>query len=316
MLVGVLGGPLGVLLGTSTGMLRRRRAADHADDQDIALAAISGRSQPGHTVLVAEVGEAPPRSSTAQRPSWVAPSPGVPPRTSTTRSSPPRPPRTRPTRGPAGAARPAARRAQGQVGAVQEQGQVVAELTPSRPRFLILGGAPRRRVRAEQAWPRPLGRTVGPARSPRSGAGRDVRPRPPGCTDSPAGQEYPQRARPRNTGDGQIQQHGLGVDAYRQPRRRSGKGDTRRVPADDPFIRRAAPGPGDRGEGARAGPVAAAGRSSGRDPTEQPGGQRRRLPKLSPDTPDTPDIPDTLPQAPEEPMPDDPADPEQLPAVP
>ena len=151
------------------------------------------------------------------------------------------------------------------------KGQVVAKLTPSRPRFLILGGAPRRRARAEQAWPRPLGTTVGPARSPRSGAGRDVRPRPPGCTDSPAGQEYPQCARPRNTGDGQIQQHGLGVDAYRQPRRRSARVTLAAYQLMTPSSDETRPGPGDRGEGARAGPVAAAGRSSGRDPTEQPG---------------------------------------------
>ena len=58
LLVGVLGGPLGMLLGTSTGMLVGSvAAADRADDQDVALAAISGQIQPGHTVLVAEVGE-------------------------------------------------------------------------------------------------------------------------------------------------------------------------------------------------------------------------------------------------------------------
>ena len=58
MLIGVLGGPLGVLLGTSTGMLIGGvAAADHADDQDIALDAISGQIEPGQTVLVAEVGE-------------------------------------------------------------------------------------------------------------------------------------------------------------------------------------------------------------------------------------------------------------------
>jgi hypothetical protein len=58
MLIGVLGGPLGVLLGTSTGMLAGSvAAAAHAGDQDIALAAISGQIEPGHTVLVSEVGE-------------------------------------------------------------------------------------------------------------------------------------------------------------------------------------------------------------------------------------------------------------------
>ena len=35
-------------------------AADHADDQDIALDAISGQIAPGQTVLVAEVGEVTP----------------------------------------------------------------------------------------------------------------------------------------------------------------------------------------------------------------------------------------------------------------
>ena len=59
MLIGVLGGPLGVLLGPSTGMLTGSVvAAAHADDQDLGLAAISGQIEPGHTVLVAEVGEA------------------------------------------------------------------------------------------------------------------------------------------------------------------------------------------------------------------------------------------------------------------
>jgi uncharacterized membrane protein len=58
MLIGVLGGPLGVLLGASTGMLTGGvAAAAHADDQDIALDAISGQIEPGHTVLLAEVGE-------------------------------------------------------------------------------------------------------------------------------------------------------------------------------------------------------------------------------------------------------------------
>ena len=61
MLVGVLGGPLGVLLGTSTGMLTGGvAAAAHADDQDVALAALAGQIAPGSTVLVAEVGEVTP----------------------------------------------------------------------------------------------------------------------------------------------------------------------------------------------------------------------------------------------------------------
>ena len=61
MLIGVLGGPLGVLLGTSTGVLTGSVvAADHADDQDIALDAISGQIEPGQTVHVAEVGEVTP----------------------------------------------------------------------------------------------------------------------------------------------------------------------------------------------------------------------------------------------------------------
>ena len=61
MLIGVLGGPLGMLLGSSTGMLTGGvAAAAHADDQDIALATISGQIEPGHTVLVAEVGEVTP----------------------------------------------------------------------------------------------------------------------------------------------------------------------------------------------------------------------------------------------------------------
>ena len=58
MLIGVLGGPLGVLLGTSTGMLTGSvAAAAHADDQDLALVAISGQIEPGHIVLVGELGE-------------------------------------------------------------------------------------------------------------------------------------------------------------------------------------------------------------------------------------------------------------------
>ena len=58
MLIGVLGGPLGMLLGSSTGMLAGGVAAvAHAEDQDIALDAISKQIEPGHTVLVAEVGE-------------------------------------------------------------------------------------------------------------------------------------------------------------------------------------------------------------------------------------------------------------------
>jgi len=134
LLVGVLGGPLGMLLGTSTGMLVGGvAAADRADDQDVALAAISGQIQTGHTVLVAEVGEDTPRRH-RQRSSRTGRHRHPAFRRRRLRRDPVREGRSgsgRP-RGPQGAARPAARRAQGQVGAVQEQGQVVAELTPSR----------------------------------------------------------------------------------------------------------------------------------------------------------------------------------------
>jgi hypothetical protein len=44
----------GGLIGMLTGGVA---AAPHAGDQDIALVAISGQIEPGHTVLVAEVGE-------------------------------------------------------------------------------------------------------------------------------------------------------------------------------------------------------------------------------------------------------------------
>jgi uncharacterized membrane protein len=58
MLVGVLGGPLGMLLGGFTGMAAGGvGAAGRAADQDVALDAISKQIEPGHTVLVAEVGE-------------------------------------------------------------------------------------------------------------------------------------------------------------------------------------------------------------------------------------------------------------------
>jgi uncharacterized membrane protein len=61
MLIGVLAGPLGVLLGASTGVLTGSvAAAARVEDQDIALAAISGQIEPGRTVLVAEVGEVTP----------------------------------------------------------------------------------------------------------------------------------------------------------------------------------------------------------------------------------------------------------------
>lgn len=58
MLIGVLGGPLGMLLGGYTGLLAGGvGAAARAEDQDVALDAISKQIEPGHTVLVAEVGE-------------------------------------------------------------------------------------------------------------------------------------------------------------------------------------------------------------------------------------------------------------------
>jgi uncharacterized membrane protein len=58
MLIGVLGGPLGVLLGGYTGMLVGGvGAVSREEDQDVALDAIARRIEPGHTVLVAEVGE-------------------------------------------------------------------------------------------------------------------------------------------------------------------------------------------------------------------------------------------------------------------
>jgi uncharacterized membrane protein len=58
MLIGVLGGPLGMLLGGYAGMLAGGvGAVARAEDRDVALDAISRRIQPGHTVLVAEVGE-------------------------------------------------------------------------------------------------------------------------------------------------------------------------------------------------------------------------------------------------------------------
>jgi uncharacterized membrane protein len=58
MLIGVLGGPLGMLLGGYTGMLAGGVGAlTREEDQDIALDALSKQIEPGHTVLVAEVGE-------------------------------------------------------------------------------------------------------------------------------------------------------------------------------------------------------------------------------------------------------------------
>ena len=58
MLIGVLGGPLGMLLGGYSGMLAGGvGAATRAEDQDVALDAISKQIEPGHTVLIAEVGE-------------------------------------------------------------------------------------------------------------------------------------------------------------------------------------------------------------------------------------------------------------------
>ena len=58
MLIGVLGGPLGVLLGGSAGLLAGGvGAVDREEDRDVALDVISRQIEPGHTVLVAEVGE-------------------------------------------------------------------------------------------------------------------------------------------------------------------------------------------------------------------------------------------------------------------
>jgi uncharacterized membrane protein len=58
MLIGVLGGPLGVLLGGYAGMLASGvGAVAREEDRDVALDAISKQIEPGHTVLVAEVGE-------------------------------------------------------------------------------------------------------------------------------------------------------------------------------------------------------------------------------------------------------------------
>jgi uncharacterized membrane protein len=58
MLIGVLGGPLGVLLGGYGGMLAGGVGAlTREEDRDVALDAISKQIEPGHTVLVAEVGE-------------------------------------------------------------------------------------------------------------------------------------------------------------------------------------------------------------------------------------------------------------------
>jgi uncharacterized membrane protein len=58
MLIGVIGGPLGMLLGGYTGMVAGGVGAmTREEDRDVALAAISKQIEPGHTVLVAEVGE-------------------------------------------------------------------------------------------------------------------------------------------------------------------------------------------------------------------------------------------------------------------
>jgi uncharacterized membrane protein len=58
MLIGVLGAPLGVLLGGYAGMLAGGLGAvAREEDRDVALDAISRQIEPGHTVLVAEVGE-------------------------------------------------------------------------------------------------------------------------------------------------------------------------------------------------------------------------------------------------------------------
>lgn len=61
MLIGVLGGPLGMLLGGYAGMLAGGVGAlTREEDQDIALDAIGKQIEPGHTVLIAEVGEVSP----------------------------------------------------------------------------------------------------------------------------------------------------------------------------------------------------------------------------------------------------------------
>jgi hypothetical protein len=58
MLIGVLGGPLGVLLGGYAAILAGGvGAVVREEDRDVALDAISKQIEPGHTVLVAEVGE-------------------------------------------------------------------------------------------------------------------------------------------------------------------------------------------------------------------------------------------------------------------
>jgi uncharacterized membrane protein len=58
MLIGVLGGPLGVLLGGYSGMLAGGVGAlTREEDRDVALDAIGKQIEPGHTVVVAEVGE-------------------------------------------------------------------------------------------------------------------------------------------------------------------------------------------------------------------------------------------------------------------
>jgi uncharacterized membrane protein len=58
MLVGVLAGPVGVLLGGSLGALAGRSVEiGRAGDQDVALEGISKQIEPGSTALVAEVTE-------------------------------------------------------------------------------------------------------------------------------------------------------------------------------------------------------------------------------------------------------------------
>ena len=61
MLVGVLGGPIGMLFGGSVGMLTGGTAdVARAADQDVALDTLSRQIEPGRTALVAEVGEVAP----------------------------------------------------------------------------------------------------------------------------------------------------------------------------------------------------------------------------------------------------------------
>jgi hypothetical protein len=58
LLVGILGGPFGVLIGGATGLLiGSPYAMDDADDPEYVLAEISSAVRPGRTVVLAEVDE-------------------------------------------------------------------------------------------------------------------------------------------------------------------------------------------------------------------------------------------------------------------